>query len=124
VVNGNGYFDVPEEESELPASLAAWLAIEECVSETLDVLGKLGGETDRALAFVDDIHRRVKVWLTWELWASLLDPGHYSPDGLLDALVERGVDVRAVGRWSALPTVPQSGRGADWRAFEDGADGA
>jgi hypothetical protein len=116
--DGNGRPDAHDDDrEELPPGLSAWFAIEECVGETIDALQALGGETDRAVAFVAGIHEAVKTWLSWELWATLLDPGHYTPDGLLVALLERGVDVQQLPR-SGPATPPRSVRGIEWRAFE------
>jgi hypothetical protein len=63
----------------------------------------------------------VKVWATWEFWAVLLDPGGESPDELLERLLERGVDVRQVGRVGRA-TRPRPGRATEWRVFEDPDD--
>src|SRR5215211_5403193 len=92
MANGNGRSDAPDETDELPPGLSAWFAIEECVGETLDALRALGGETEQAVALVSDMHQTVKVWLSWELSAALLDPGQYTPDGLLRALLDEGVE--------------------------------
>ena len=119
MVNGNGRPDAPDENAELPPGLSAWFSIEECVGETLDALTAFGEEADEAVAFVSGIHRTVKAWLTWELWAALLDPGHYTPDTLLEALLERGVDVNQLPR-SAPATPPRTGQAGEWRAFEGG----
>jgi hypothetical protein len=119
MANGNGRWVAPDERDELPPGLAAWFAIEECVGETLDALRALGGETDRAVAFVSEVHRAAKVWLSWELWAALLDPGQYTPDSLLLALLEEGVDVQQLPRSSpAMPPRPE--QDIEWRAFEGG----
>ena len=118
MANGNGRSDAPDERDELPPGLSAWFAIEECVGETLDALRALGGETQQALALVSEIHQTVKVWLSWELWAALLDPGQYTPDGLLRALLD-GVSTfitPAIGP----ATPPRTGRAIEWRAFEGG----
>ena len=117
--HGNGRSDAPDEDAELPPGLSAWFAIEECVGETLDALRALGGETEHAVALVSEMHQTVKVWLSWELWAALLDPGQYSPDGLLRALLDEGVDVRQLPR-SGPATPPRTGRAIEWRAFESG----
>ena len=119
MANGNGRSDAPEDGDELPPGPSAWFAIEECVGETLDALRALGGETEQAVALVSEMHQTVKVWLSWELWAALLDPGQYTPDGLLRALLDEGVDVRQLPR-SCPATPPQTGRAVEWRAFEAG----
>lgn len=120
--DGNGRADAPPEWfDELPVGLANWLAIEECVGESLDALSALDGETDRAVEFLSRIHRVVKAWATWELWAALLDPGGNSPDEILESVLERGVDLRQVGRVGPA-TRPRPGRGTGWRAFEDTDD--
>jgi hypothetical protein len=119
MANGNGRSDAPDETDELPPGLSAWFAIEECVGETLDALTAFGDEADGAVAFVSGIHGAVKAWLSWELWAAMLDPGHYTPDGLLAALLERGVDVRQLPR-SSPATPPRAGQAGEWRAFEGG----
>jgi len=119
MANGNGRSDAPEDGDELPPGLSAWFAIEECVGETLDALRALGGEAEQAVALVSEMHQRVKVWLSWELWAALLDPGQYTPDGLLRALLDEGVDVRQLPR-SGPATPPQTGCAIEWRAFEGG----
>jgi hypothetical protein len=122
MANGNGGADAPAEWfDELPAGLANWLAVEEVVGESLDALSALDGETDRAVEFLSGIHRAVKVWASWELWATLQDPGGGSPDELLESLLERGVDVRQLGRVGPA-TRPRAGRGTDWRAFEEPDD--
>jgi hypothetical protein len=71
MANGNGWTNAPDDREELPPGLSAWFAIEECIGETLDALKALPDDTDRAVAFLADIHKAVKVWLSWELWASL-----------------------------------------------------
>jgi hypothetical protein len=119
MANGNGRLDASDERDELPPGLSAWFAIEECVGETLDALAALGGEANQAHAFVSGIHRAVKAWLSWELWAALLDPGHYSPDSLLESVLERGVDMQQLPR-SSPATPPRSGQAGEWRAFEGG----
>jgi hypothetical protein len=121
MANGNWREDAPNERDELPPGLSAWFAIEECVGETLDALDAMSGETSRAVEFVSGIHRAVRVWLSWELWATLLDPGNHSPDGLLLSLLEGGVDVRQLPR-SSPATLPRPGQGTEWRAFEGGED--
>jgi hypothetical protein len=121
MANGNGSPDAPDERDELLPGLSAWFAIEECVGETLDALTVLGDDTDQAVAFVSGIHRAVKVRLSWELWAALLDPGHYTPASLLEALLDRGVDVHQLPRSSPAAS-PRPGQGTEWRAFEDGED--
>ncbi len=121
MANGNGWSGAPDDREGLPPGLSAWFAIEECVGETLNALEALGGDTDRAVELVSGIHRVVKVWLSWELWASLLEPGHYTPDSLLAALLENGVDVRQLPREKEA-TPPRPGQGNEWRAF-DGGDG-
>jgi len=118
MANGNGRSDAPEERDELPPGLAAWFAIEECVGETLDALQALP-DADRAVAFVGGVHEAVRIWLSWELWAALLDSGHYSPDSLLEALLEDGVDVQQLPR-SDPATPPRPGRPSEWRAFDGG----
>jgi hypothetical protein len=125
MANGNGRSDAPDDVDELPPGLAAWFAIEECVGETLDALTALGGETARAVELVTGIHQAVKMWLSWELWAALLEPGRYSPDSLLLALLEDGVDVEQLPQ-SEPATPPRSGRAIEWRAFPppDGEDHA
>jgi hypothetical protein len=122
MANGNGRWDAPDERDELPPGLSAWFAIEECVGETLDALDALGGDTAQAVEFVSGIHWAVKVWLSWELWATLLDPGNHSPDGLLLSLLEDGVDVQQLPR-SSPATPPRPGQRTEWRAFEGGEDG-
>jgi hypothetical protein len=122
MANGNGRAEAPDERDELPPGLSAWFAIEECVGETLDALTALGEDASQAVAFVSGIHRAVKVWLSWELWAALLDPGHYTPDSLLAALLERGVDVHQLPR-SSPATCPRPGQAGEWRAFEAGEPG-
>ena len=117
MANGNGRSDAPDEGDELPPALSAWFAIEECVGETLDALRALGGETEQAVASVSEMHQKVKIWLSWELWAALLDPEHYTPDGLLRALLDEGLDVRQLPR-SGPATPPQTGRAIECRAFE------
>jgi hypothetical protein len=119
MANGNGRLDASDERDELPPGLSAWFAIEECVSETLDALTAFGDEAHEAVAFVSGIHRALKAWLSWELWAALLDPGHYTPDGLLESVLERGVDVHQLPR-SAPATSPRPGQAGEWRAFEGG----
>ena len=109
--NGNGRSDAPDDQDELPPGLSAWFAIEECVGETLDALRAIGGETEQAVALLSEMHQTVKVWLSWELWAALLDPGQYTPDGLLRALLDEGVDVRH-SRDPARP--PRHRRDAPW----------
>jgi hypothetical protein len=118
MANGNGRSDAPDESAELRTGLSAWFAIEECVGETLDALAARGGETDRRVAFVAGIHEAAKTWLSWELWATLLDPGHYTPDSLLVALLEHGVDVQLPRSGPATP--PRPARAIEWRAFEGG----
>jgi hypothetical protein len=117
MANGNGRSDAPDERDELPPGLSAWFAIEECVGETLDALTALGEDADQAHAFVSGIHRAVKVWLSWELWAALLDSGHYTPDSLLESVLDRGVDVHQLPR-SSPATPPRPGQAGEWRAFE------
>ena len=119
MANSNERPGAPDETHELPPGLSAWFAIEECVGETLDALRALGGETEQSVALVSEMHQTVKVWLSWELWAALLDPGQYTPDGLLRALLDDGVDVRQLPR-SGPATPPQTGRAIEWRAFEGG----
>jgi hypothetical protein len=119
MANGNGRSDAPDERDELPPGLAAWLAVEEVVRETLDALQALDGETDQAIALVSGIHRATKTWIAWEVWAVLLAPGPYTPDSLLRAVLEEGVDVRQLPR-SGPATPPQTGRAIEWRAFEGG----
>ena len=119
MANGNGRSDVPDEDAALPPGLSAWFAIEECVGETLDALTAFGDEAGEAVAFVSGIHRAVKAWLSWELWAALLDPGQYTPDSLLKALFDDGVDVQQLPR-SGPATPPRAGRPIEWRAFEGG----
>ena len=114
MANGNDWADAPDDREELPPGLAGWFAIEEVVGETLDALGK---DADQAHTFVSGIHRGVKAWLSWELWAALLDPGHYSPDSLLESVLERGVDVHQLPR-SSPATSPRPGQAGEWRAFE------
>jgi hypothetical protein len=121
VSEGTGESDEPETSDELPPGLSAWFAIEECLGETLDALRALDDEADQAVAFVSGIHRAVKVWLSWELWATLLDSGQYTPDSLLAALLDRGVDVRQLPR-SSPATPPRPGQVSEWRAFECGDD--
>jgi hypothetical protein len=121
MANGNGRPDAPDEDAELPPGLSAWFAIEECVGETLDALRALPDETGQAVAFLARMHAAVKVWLSWELWACLLDSGQYSPDSLLESLLDRGVDVRQLPR-SGPATPPQTGRAIEWRAFEGSED--
>jgi hypothetical protein len=125
MVDDNGRSDAPDEDAELPPGLSAWFAIEEGVGETLDALKALDGETARAVELVAGIHRAVKTWLSWELWAALLERGRYSPDSLLLALLEDGVDVEQLPR-SEPATPPRSGRAIEWRAFPppDGEDHA
>ena len=120
--NGIGRRDATDDGAELPPGLTAWFAIEECVAETLDALGALGGETDRA---VTEIHQAVRTWLSWQLWAALLEPGRYSPDSLLLALLEEGVDVQQLPRTEPA-TLPRPGRAIELRAFAppDGEDHA
>ena len=120
--DGTARPDAPDDEEQLPPGLAAWLAIEACVGETIEALDKLGDETSRASAFVLGIHRAAKVWLSWELWATVLDPGHYTPDELLTALLERGVDVRLLGQ-DGPATPPRPGQPSEWKAFRDGDRG-
>ena len=108
--------DAPDERDELPPGLTAWFAIEECVGETLDALSALSGETDGAVELVTGIHQAVRTWLSWELWAALLEPGRYSPDSLLQALLEEGLDVQQLPR-SEPATPPRPGRTCEWRAF-------
>ena len=122
MANGNGRQDAPDGRDELPPGLSAWFAIEECVGETVDALQALDDQADRAVEFVSDLHRAVKVWLSFELWAALLDPGHYTPDSLLGALLEDGVDVRQLPR-SSPATPPRPRQGTEWRAFEGGEVG-
>jgi hypothetical protein len=119
VADDNGRSDALEERDELPPGLSAWFAIEECVGETLDTLRALGGETEQSVALMSEMHQIVKVWLSWELWAALLDPGQYTPDSLLKALLDDGVDVQQLPR-SGPATPPQAGRPIEWRAFEGG----
>jgi hypothetical protein len=119
MANGNGRSDAPDETDELPPGLSAWFAIEECVGETLDALTAFGDEAGEAVSFVSGIHRAVKVWLSWELWAALLDPGHYTPDSLLSSVLDRGVDVQQLPR-SSPATSPRPGQAGEWRAFESG----
>jgi hypothetical protein len=121
MANGNGRSDAPDARDELPPGLSAWFAIEACLGETLAALDALDGETDRAVAFVSGIHQAVKTWLSWELWGTLLDPGHYTPDSLLLSLLEDGVDVQQLPR-SSPATPPRPGQGTEWRAFDAGED--
>ena len=114
--DASGHSDAPQGDAELPLGMAAWFAIEECVGETLDALKALGGETERAVALVAGIHQAVKTWLSWELWAALLEPEGYTPDSLLLALLEDGVDVQQLPR-SEPATPPWPGRAIEWRAF-------
>jgi len=116
MADDNGRSHAPDEDAELPPGLTAWFAIEECVGETLDALKALGGETERAVELVAGIHQVVKTWLSWELWAALLDPGGYTPDSLLMALLEDGVDLQQLPR-SEPATPPRTGRAVEWRAF-------
>ena len=116
MAEATGRPDAPDGDAELPPGLSAWFAIEECVRETLDAVKALGGENDRAVEFVAGIHPAVRTWLSWELWAALLDPGHYSPDRLLVALLEDGVDVEQLPR-SEPATPPRPSRAIEWRAF-------
>ena len=121
MANGNGRSDAPDERDELPPGLSAWFAIEECVGETLDALRALGEDADQAHAFVSGIHRAVKVWLSWELWAALLDPGHYTPGQ--PAGVASGRERRRAAAPAGGPSTPPVwGRAAEWRAFTDGSD--
>jgi len=119
MAEGTGLAGPPDESNQLPPGLAAWFAIEECVGETVDALEALDGETDRAVELVSGIHRAVRVWLSWELWAALLDPGQYTPDSLLAALLEEDVDVRQLPREEEA-TPPRPGQASEWRAFEGG----
>jgi hypothetical protein len=57
--------------------------------------------------------------VSWELWATLFDPGHYSPDSLVLSLLEDGVEVRQQGR-SSPATPPRPPQAKEWRAFEGG----
>jgi hypothetical protein len=116
MAEATGRPDAPDDDAELPPGLSAWFAIEECVGETLDALKALDGETERAVELVAGIHHAVKTWLSWELWATLLDPGGYTPDSLLLALLEDGVDVQQLPR-SEPSTPPRPGRAIEWRAF-------
>jgi hypothetical protein len=118
--DGNGRPHAPDEQDELPPALSALFAIEECVGETVDALAPFGDEADQAHAFVSGIHRAVKVWLSWELWAALLDPGHYTPDSLLESVLERGVDVHQLPRSGPATPPRPAPRGMEWRAFEGG----
>lgn len=119
--DASGRADAPNENNELPPALAAWLAIEKCVAETSSALEALDDDTEHAALVISGIHRAVRVWLSWEFWATLLDPGQYSPDSLLSAVPEQGVDVCQVGR-SSPATPPRPGQGSEWRAFEGGDD--
>ena len=119
MAHGNGRSDARDESAELPPGPPAWCSIEECAGETLDALKTLGGEAGQAVAFVSGIHEAVKTWLSWELWATLLDPAHYTPNSLLLALLERGGDVQQLPR-SSPASLPRSGQGIEWRAFEGG----
>ena len=123
MAEATGRPDASDGDAELPPGLSAWFAIEECVGETLDAVEALGAENDRAVEFVAGIHHAVRTWLSWELWAALLDAGHYSPDSLLSALLEDGVDVEQLPR-SEPATPPRPGRAIEWRAFHppDGED--
>jgi hypothetical protein len=116
MADDNGGSDAPDEDAELPPGLSAWFAIEECVGETLDALNTLGGDAAWAVALVAGIHKAVKTWLSWELRAALLEPGGYTPDSLLVALLEDGVDVQQLPR-SEPATPPSPGRACEWRAF-------
>jgi hypothetical protein len=121
--DGNGSSRAPNDREALPPGLSAWFAIEECVSETFDALEALDGETERAVGLVSGIHKAVSVWLSWELWATLLEPGHYTPDSLLAAVLEDGVDVHQLPR-SSPATPPRPGHGNEWSAFGAGESDA
>lgn len=90
----NGRLDAQDRDDELPPGLARWLGIEEAISQTIEGLEALDDDCAQSIQFVQKVHAGVKAWLTWELWASLLDRDNYSPDELLVALLERGVDIR------------------------------
>jgi hypothetical protein len=108
-----------DETDELPPELAAWFAVEECVGATLDALAGFGDEASASVEFVSEIHRGVKSWLAFEFWAALLDPGLYTPDALLDSLLERGVNTARLPRSS--PVVPPRPFGRiEWKAFGSG----
>lgn len=123
VENGNGRAGAPDDSEddadELPPGLSAWFAIEEVVGETLSALESLGGETDHAVAFLTGLHRAVRVWLSWEMWAALLDAGQHTPNSLLHSVIDRGVDTRQLPRF-APATPPRTGQGHEWRAFGGG----
>jgi hypothetical protein len=105
---------------ELPPGLANWLAIEECVSATLSRLRSFGAEAGDASAFVDDIYRRVKVWLTFEFWAGLVEGG-YTPDTLFSGLSKDPGSIAVVGQFET-PTLPRIENEPEWPAFEHDAD--
>jgi hypothetical protein len=121
MANGNGCTDEPDWQEELPPGLAAWFAIEECVGETIDALSALDDETDFALTFLSDVHRAVKGWVSWEMWAAILEPGQFTPDRLLVKVLEGGVDPQQQPR-SSPATLPRPGLGTEWRAFCGGKD--
>jgi hypothetical protein len=115
MADDNGRADARDEDAELPPGLSAWFAIEECVGETLNALTALGDDADQAHAFVSGIHRAVKAWLSWELWAALLDP-------------TTRPTVCSSPCWTAAwactscrgppATSPRPGQAGEWRAFE------
>jgi hypothetical protein len=119
MANGNGRLNAPQNRGGSPPGLTAWFAIEECVSETLDALEGLDSESLWADEFLTGIHWAVKAWLSWELWAALLPPGCYTPDSLLETVLDRGVDPRQLDR-SSPASPPRPGQAGEWRAFATG----
>lgn len=115
--DGNGRPDASDEgPAELPPGLAALFAIEACVGETIDALQWIDGDAEQALKFVEGIHRAVKVWLSWEMWAALLPAGDHTPDGLFAEILDKGVDVCGLGA-EAPATPPETGHAREWSAF-------
>jgi hypothetical protein len=119
MANDSESADALDETEELPPSLGAWFAIEECVGATLDALAAFDDEASASVEFVSEIHRRVKSWLAFEFWAALLDPGLYTPDTLLVSLIERGVSTQRLPAAAPVVAPRPLGRIA-WKAFGEG----
>ena len=101
--NGTGGAGASPTPAELPPGLARWFGIEQAVRETIDALPTLGGDWEEAEAFLWKIHALVRTWASWELWTKLLDPDRWTPDGLLQQLLERDpTDIRFIGCFGPL----------------------
>jgi len=66
-----------------PRALADWISADGDLLQSLEALRRLGTESCEAVAAVRAIRRIVRLRLSWELWAALIEGEGGDPEGLL-----------------------------------------